>query len=58
MIWSAALMLDFLGEHEAHAAIVRSIERQLVAGPLTPDLGGGASTTDIGHAVANLIQVA
>jgi tartrate dehydrogenase/decarboxylase / D-malate dehydrogenase len=58
MIWSAALMLDFLGECAAHAAIVRSIERLLVAGPRTPDLGGGASTTEVGRAIAKMIEVA
>src|SRR5574343_939383 len=40
MIWSAALMLDFLGEREAHDAIVQAIEQVLVDGPRTRDLGG------------------
>ena len=55
MVWSAALMLDFLGEREAHDAIVRAIERVLVEGSkdtLTPDLGGTASTTALGEALA------
>ena len=43
MIWSGALMLDFLGEREAHDAIVRAIEKVLVEGPRTRDLGGTAS---------------
>ena len=55
MIWSAALMLDFLGEPEAHTAIVRSIERLLVAGPRTPDLGGDATTTEIGQEITTMI---
>ena len=52
MIWSGALMLDFLGEPEAHAAIVRSIEHVLAQGPRTRDLGGTASTTEMGEAIA------
>jgi len=52
MIWSGALMLDFLGQREAHDAIVRAIEQVLVKGPRTPDLGGKASTTELGLAIA------
>jgi tartrate dehydrogenase/decarboxylase/D-malate dehydrogenase len=57
MIWSGALMLDFLGHGDAncraaHDAIVHSIERVLLSEVRTPDLGGRASTTDVGVAVA------
>ena len=52
MIWSAALMLDFLGHREAHDAIVAAIEQVLVEGPRTGDLGGQASTTEMGEAIA------
>jgi tartrate dehydrogenase/decarboxylase/D-malate dehydrogenase len=52
MIWSAALMLDFLGERAAHDAIVAAIEAVLRDGPRTPDLGGSASTAELGAAVA------
>ena len=55
MIWSGALMLDFIGERAAHDAIVRAIETVLAEGPRTRDLGGKASTTDIGKAIAALI---
>jgi tartrate dehydrogenase/decarboxylase / D-malate dehydrogenase len=55
MIWSGALMLDFLGHREPHDAIVKAIERVLVEGPRTGDLGGKASTTDVGKAVAAMI---
>jgi tartrate dehydrogenase/decarboxylase / D-malate dehydrogenase len=55
MIWSGALMLDFLGQREAHDAIVSAIERVLVDGPRTGDLGGHASTTDMGKAIAALV---
>jgi tartrate dehydrogenase/decarboxylase/D-malate dehydrogenase len=52
MIWSAALMLQFLGEHAAHDAIVRAIEQVLRDGPRTRDLGGSARTVDLGQAIA------
>jgi len=55
MIWSGALMLDFLGHREAHDAIVRAIERVLLEGPRTGDLGGKASTTEVGKAIAAMI---
>jgi tartrate dehydrogenase/decarboxylase/D-malate dehydrogenase len=57
MIWSGALMLDFLGKSQgagraAHDAIVKAIEEVLLEGPHTPDLGGKASTTAMGEAIA------
>ena len=55
MIWSGAMMLDFLGERAAHDAIVKAIERVLVEGPRTRDLGGTASTTEMGQAIAALV---
>ena len=55
MIWSAALMLDFLGCKEAHDVILQAVENVLAEGPLTPDLGGKASTTEMGEAIAALI---
>ena len=55
MIWSAALMLQFLGEGAAHDAILKAIEQVLAQGPRTPDLGGKASTTEMGQAIAALI---
>ena len=55
MIWSAALMLQFLGETAAHDAIVRAIETVLRQGPRTRDLGGAAGTADMGQAIAALV---
>ena len=60
MIWSGALMLDFLGQgsgagRAAHDAIVHAIEQVLASGPRTPDMGGTASTEDLGRAVAALV---
>ncbi|MBC7940740.1 MAG: isocitrate/isopropylmalate dehydrogenase family protein, partial [Chitinophagaceae bacterium] len=55
MIWSGALMLDFLGLPEAGAAIVSAIEHVLKSGPRTPDMGGAASTRDMGTAIADRV---
>ena len=57
MIWSAALMLDFLGERAAHDAILAAIEQVLRTGgaSVTRDLGGTASTTQMGQAIAALV---
>jgi len=57
-IWSAALMLDFLGHRDAHDAVLAAIEATLDprgGGPKTPDLGGTASTSDLGRAVADAL---
>jgi tartrate dehydrogenase/decarboxylase / D-malate dehydrogenase len=61
MIWSGAMMLDFLTEsagagRQAHDLIVKAIERVLKDGPRTPDLGGKANTTEMGKAVADVIS--
>jgi len=56
-IWSGALMLDFLGCQDASAAIVAAIERVLAdpGAPRTPDLGGRATTADLGRAIASAL---
>jgi tartrate dehydrogenase/decarboxylase/D-malate dehydrogenase len=53
-IWCGAMMLDFLGHKDAHDAVLTAIEKVLAAGqdaPRTPDLGGRASTADVGRAI-------
>jgi tartrate dehydrogenase/decarboxylase/D-malate dehydrogenase len=56
-IWSGALMLEFLGHKAAADAIVAAIEKVLADkdSPRTPDLGGKATTTDLGKAIAAAI---
>jgi len=55
-IWSAALMLDHMGHDAAAAAVIDAIEALLRdGGPRTPDLGGKASTADVGKAIAEHI---
>ena len=55
-IWSGALMLDHLGHPEAAAAVERAIETVLEDTSLrTPDMGGTATTRELGAAVAEAI---
>ena len=52
-IWSAAMMLEHLGEAAAGQAIVDAIETLLRdSGPKTRDMGGQAGTADVGTAIA------
>jgi tartrate dehydrogenase/decarboxylase/D-malate dehydrogenase len=55
-IWSGAMMLEHLGHPDAAKAIVDAIEAVLTEGPRTPDLGGTASTEDLGRAIADAVQ--
>jgi tartrate dehydrogenase/decarboxylase / D-malate dehydrogenase len=57
-IWCGAMMLEFLGKGQsqykaAHDAILAAIEKVLADphAPRTPDIGGKASTQDVGKAV-------
>jgi tartrate dehydrogenase/decarboxylase / D-malate dehydrogenase len=55
-IWTGAMMLDHLGHEDAGRAVVQAIERVVQEGKvLTRDLGGTASTGDVGKAVTALI---
>ncbi|MFI6854183.1 tartrate dehydrogenase [Streptomyces sp. NPDC050416] len=53
-IWSGAMMLTHLGEHEAAAHVVAAIESVLDEQPdvVTPDLGGTGTTVGLGKAIA------
>ncbi|VTU24329.1 tartrate dehydrogenase [Variovorax sp. PBL-E5] len=57
-IWCGAMMLEFLGHKAAHDAILAAIEKVLAPGsgaPRTPDIGGSASTADLGQAIAQAL---
>ncbi|MFD0796554.1 isocitrate/isopropylmalate dehydrogenase family protein [Maribacter chungangensis] len=55
-IWSAAIMLEHLGEQEAADAIVAGIEHATAQGNLTKDLKGSASTSEIAERIVSFIN--
>lgn len=54
-IWSGAMMLEHLGHKNAADVVMRAIETVLKEGPLTPDIGGKASTQGLGKAIADAV---
>ncbi|MBI1846070.1 MAG: tartrate dehydrogenase [Candidatus Rokubacteria bacterium] len=55
-IWTGAMMLEHLGHADAALAVVRAIERVVEDGKtVTRDLGGKASTLEVGKAVESLM---
>ncbi|MFU8840981.1 MAG: tartrate dehydrogenase [Nitriliruptoraceae bacterium] len=54
-LWSAALMVEHLGQAEAADALLGAIETVLVAGVRTPDLGGTATTEDVTNAITDAL---
>ncbi|MGD8362352.1 MAG: tartrate dehydrogenase [Gemmatimonadota bacterium] len=56
-IWSGAMMLEHLGEAEAAVAVEAAIETVLAdGGVLTRDMGGKASTREMGAAVESVVR--
>lgn len=53
--WTAAQMLEHLGEAEAAGRLMRAVERVTAAGILTPDVGGTATTKEVTDAVIDAI---
>ena len=51
-VWSAALMLQHLGETYAATSLMRALEAVCRDGPRTRDVGGEGSTAEVGDAVA------
>jgi len=51
-IWSGAMMLEHLGHADAADAVMKAIEAVLRDGPRTRDVGGRASTDEVGKAIA------
>ncbi len=57
-IWSAAMMLEHLGQPEAHAMIIQAIEKVVLEGNTnTPDMGGKATTAQCGTAIASCLKM-
>jgi tartrate dehydrogenase/decarboxylase/D-malate dehydrogenase len=55
-ILSAAMMLQWLGEHEAAGAIRKAVEQAFADGHLTQDLGGTLSTAQLSAAIAERVR--
>jgi tartrate dehydrogenase/decarboxylase/D-malate dehydrogenase len=54
-IWTVSLLLDHLGLRDEASRVLDAIAATTATGVLTPDLGGTASTRDVGDAIlANL----
>src|SRR6201997_2396926 len=54
-IWTGAMMLDHLGHPEAAAVVLSAIETVLSRGPRTRDIGGEATTEQIGRAIEEAV---
>jgi tartrate dehydrogenase/decarboxylase/D-malate dehydrogenase len=54
--WTAALMLDHLGQDQAAKMVMTAIEQVCAKGILTPDVGGKARTRDVTDAVIGAIN--
>src|SRR6202023_3404478 len=50
-LWTAALMLDHLGEKDASLRLIEAVECVTASGLHTPDLGGKATTREVSSAV-------
>ena len=55
--WTAAQMLDHLGEPKAATRLMTAVEEVCAEGVLTPDVGGKATTREVTDAVCEAIRV-
>ena len=55
-VWSAVLMLDHLGEAAASARLFAALADVCREGPRTRDLGGSATTSEVGEAIRARLQ--
>ena len=56
-IWSGSMMLEHLGHAEAAKAIESAIETVIAEKTLlTPDMGGKATTEELGKAIAEVVS--
>jgi tartrate dehydrogenase/decarboxylase / D-malate dehydrogenase len=56
-IWTVALLLGHLGLADEASRVMRAIEATTAAGIVTPDLGGTATTRQVGHAIVERLEV-
>ncbi|MBB3129146.1 tartrate dehydrogenase/decarboxylase/D-malate dehydrogenase [Paenibacillus rhizosphaerae] len=55
-IWTAKMMLDYFGEEELGTALLQVIEDVMESGIRTADVGGTASTKEVGVAIRERLQ--
>lgn len=55
-IWAASMMLGHLGHEAAADAVLKAIEAAVREGTVTPDLGGTATTGEVGRAVERALR--
>ncbi len=56
-IWAGALLLDHLGHEDAGALVMQAVEHVTSHGDtLTPDLGGKATTEEVGEAIRTALR--
>jgi tartrate dehydrogenase/decarboxylase/D-malate dehydrogenase len=55
-IWSAKMMLDFFGYQDIGQLLLTAIEDTMESGIITPDLGGKATTSQVGEAVLQKLK--
>ena len=59
MVWSGAMMLDFLGETQAAELMMTALKTVTSQGHvLTPDLGGQAKSVEVGHEIVTQLRAA
>jgi tartrate dehydrogenase/decarboxylase/D-malate dehydrogenase len=54
--WTAAQMLEHLGEADAAARLLKAVEQVCAQGVMTPDVGGTANTQQVTDAVCAAIR--
>ena len=54
--WTAAMMLEHLGEKPAADFLMKAVEQVCKAGILSPDLGGKATTAEVTRAVVEAVR--
>jgi tartrate dehydrogenase/decarboxylase/D-malate dehydrogenase len=54
--WTAAQMLDHLGEQECSQRLMAAVDRVCEAGIMTPDVGGTATTKEVTEAMIQAIH--
>ncbi|MGH2357316.1 MAG: isocitrate/isopropylmalate family dehydrogenase, partial [Candidatus Limnocylindria bacterium] len=50
-VWAGAMLLDHLGESDGATVVMEALREVARSGPRTPDLGGKATTVEVGEAL-------